>query len=83
MQSGAAAAVMTAAFGENFSFDDSSHEEDGLATRHYPSFAAAAGEAAMSRLYGGIHFRAAIERGLEQGTCVGNYAVALKTLRSS
>ena len=36
-------------------------------------------EAAMSRLYGGIHFRAAIARGMEQGRCVGAFASALKT----
>ena len=33
----------------------------------------------MSRLYGGIHFRTAIERGLDQGRCVSAYANALKT----
>ncbi len=70
-QSGAAAAVLTAIFGENFSFDDATHEDDGLPVRSFPSFAAAADEAAVSRLYGGIHFRSAIERGLEQGACVG------------
>lgn len=79
-QSGAAAAVLTAIFGEGFAFGDPTHEEDGIATRHFDSFKAAADEAAMSRLYGGIHFRAAAERGLEQGACIGAYAVALRTL---
>jgi PAP2 superfamily len=78
-QSGAAAAVLTALYGENFAFEDATHADDGLPARSYPSFAAAAEEAAMSRLYGGIHFRAAIERGLDQGKCVGAYAAALKT----
>lgn len=76
-QSGAAAAVLTAAFGKAFAFDDATHERDGLPVRHYASFAEAAEEAALSRLYGGIHFRAAIERGLEQGRCIGDHAVAL------
>ena len=79
-QSGAAAAVLTAAFGEDFAFADATHERDGLPVRHYASFAEAAEEAALSRLYGGIHFRAAIERGLEQGSCIGAHAVALDML---
>jgi hypothetical protein len=37
----------------------------------------AAEEAAVSRLYGGIHFRAAIEHGLEQGVCIGERVTAL------
>ena len=79
-QSGAAAAVLTEIFGEDRAFGDPTHEEDGIATRHFTSFWAAAEEAAISRLYGGIHFRAAIDRGLEQGKCIGAYTVALKTL---
>lgn len=77
-QSGAAADVLTAAFGASYSFDDRSHERDGLNVRHYASFWGAAEEAAVSRLYGGIHFRAAIEQGLQQGHCVGAYVNALK-----
>jgi hypothetical protein len=78
-QSGAAAAVLTATFGEDFSFEDHTHVDDGLPVRTYPSFHAAAEEAALSRLYGGIHFRSAIARGLDQGRCVGAYAVSLRT----
>jgi PAP2 superfamily len=78
-QSGAAAAVLTALYGENYAFEDATHTDDGLPARKYASFAAAAQEAGMSRLYGGIHFRAAVERGLEQGACVGAYAAGLKT----
>ena len=79
-QSGAAAAVLTAIFGEGYSFGDPTHEADGIAVRQFGSFQAAAEEAALSRLYGGIHFRAGIERGLEQGRCIGAYAVGLRTL---
>jgi membrane-associated phospholipid phosphatase len=80
-QSGAAAAVLTNFFGENFAFEDATHGRDGLAKRSFPGFWAAAEEAGISRLYGGIHFRAAIERGLEQGRCVGVYVNALRTRR--
>lgn len=80
-QSGAAAAVLTAIWGEDFAFSDATHADDGLAPRDFPSFWAAAEEAGISRLYGGIHFRAAIEQGLEQGRCIGAHVNALKTRR--
>lgn len=78
-QSGAAATVLAALFGDTFAFRDATHERDNLVPRAFSSFWAAAEEAAISRLYGGIHFRAACERGLEQGRCVGAFAAALKT----
>jgi PAP2 superfamily len=78
-QSAAAAEVMTQFFGDNYAFEDASHVRDGLPPRKFASFRAAADEAGISRLYGGIHFRTAIERGLDQGRCVAAYANALKT----
>jgi len=80
-QSGAAAVVLADLFGENYAFEDHAHEADGLIPRKFPSFWAAAEEAGISRLYGGIHFRTAIVQGLAQGKCIGAYAVALKTRR--
>lgn len=77
-QSGAAAVALTTSLGDNFAFDDATHERDGLGVRHFKSFWDAANEAGTSRMYGGIHFRAAIDRGLEQGKCIGAYAAALK-----
>ena len=78
-QSGAAAEVLTAFFGEDFAFEDATHLDDGLKPRQVPSFWAAAQEAGMSRLYGGIHFRSAIDQGLEQGRCIGRHVSALQT----
>ena len=78
-QSGAVAQVLTAVFGDPFPFTDSTHEEDGLAPRDFPDFWTAANEAGISRLYGGIHFRAAIDLGLDQGACVGDFINALRT----
>lgn len=81
-QSGAAAIVLEDLFGATFAFEDETHVDDGLPPRHFESFREAAEEAAISRLYGGIHYRAAIERGLEQGYCIGAYTNGLVTRRS-
>jgi hypothetical protein len=78
-QSGAAAQVLTHVFGEPFAFTDTTHVDDGLPPRDFPDFWTAAREAGISRLYGGIHFRAAIEVGLDQGACVGDYVNRLVT----
>ncbi len=78
VQSAAAATVLTALFGD-VAFTDHTHDALGLAPRSFGSFEEFAQEAAVSRLYGGIHFRAAIERGLTQGQCVGEAAVRLRT----
>jgi hypothetical protein len=67
----AAAAVLTDQFGADFAFEDDTQTPYGVAPRSFPSFKAAAEEAAASRLYGGIHYRAAIELGMHQGRSVG------------
>lgn len=67
----AAALVLTHFYGENFGFDDYTETAYGLPVRKFSSFAHAAEEAAISRLYGGIHYRAAIENGQVQGKKVG------------
>lgn len=71
VQSGAAFEVLGDLFGEGYAFVDHTHDDRGFAPRSFRSFLEAAEEAAISRLYGGIHFRAAIERGLLQGRCIG------------
>ncbi len=64
--SGAASNVLTNLLG-SFAFTDSTNKVFGFAPRNYTSFFDAANEAALSRLYGGIHYREAIENGLLQG----------------
>jgi hypothetical protein len=78
-QSGAAAAVLTAFFGPGFAFSDATHVDDAIPARDYPDFDTAAAEAALSRLYGGIHFPAANQNGLAQGRCIGAFAAKLRT----
>jgi PAP2 superfamily len=77
VQSGAMAAVLTDLFGRRYRFVDDTHESRGFEPRRFRSFDEAAEEAALSRLYGGIHFRAAIVNGIEQGRCIGAAANAL------
>ncbi|MFZ3585236.1 vanadium-dependent haloperoxidase [Loktanella sp. DJP18] len=77
--SGASAEVLTALFGPELAFADTTHEDDGLPSRSFANFREAAAEAGISRLYGGIHFPAAIDRGLDQGRCVAGWTNALVT----
>ena len=71
--SGAASEALTSIFGEDFAFDDDTEERYGLGIRSFPSFKAAADEAAISRMYGGIHYRAAVEIGVKQGRDLGSF----------
>lgn len=80
-QSGAAAVILTHLFGEPFPFSDDTHADDGLPARDFQSFAEAAEEAGLSRLYGGIHFRSAIRNGLAQGECVAQHFITIRTRR--
>jgi len=73
--SGAASIVLTKIFGDDFSFKDDTETKYGLPVRSFNSFSHAANEAALSRLYGGIHYRSAIENGLVQGKNLGNHVV--------
>ncbi|SNR56070.1 vanadium-dependent haloperoxidase [Lutibacter flavus] len=75
--SGAASVILTEIFGDNFYFEDDTEIPFGLPVRNFKSFYNASSEAAVSRLYGGIHYRAAIDNGLDQGKKVG-YFVAKK-----
>lgn len=74
----AAASVLAHAFGRDdikFSFA-SPTAPAAQPTRRFASFSAAARENADSRVRAGLHFRFAIERGLELGQRIGEYATA-------
>jgi hypothetical protein len=73
--SAAAAEVMTNIFGDNFNYRDSSEREFGVPDRKFTSFKAAANEASISRLYGGIHYRFDLTEGTKQGEAVGKFIV--------
>ncbi len=77
--SAASAVALASVYGENFAFTDSTEVRFGLPVREFPSFEAACQEAAISRLYGGIHYQPAITNGVEQGKKIGNHI--LNTIR--
>jgi hypothetical protein len=74
VQTGASLAVLADYFGDAYSFTDRTHENrtdiDGR-PRLYDSFSQCASEVALSRLYGGIHYRFGIDAGVEQGKKIG------------
>ena len=72
----AAAVTLTNLFGDSFEFVDSTEVDYGLPPRTFQSFKLAAEEAAISRLYGGIHYMPAIEDGAIQGRELGQYVLS-------
>lgn len=81
VQSGASAEILEGIFGTNFAFQDDTYASrtdiDGT-PRNFVSFADFANEAAISRLYGGIHYRESIFVGVNQGREVGKNINKLK-----
>ena len=69
----ASAVVLTKLYGDNFAFKDTTEVAYGLPVRSFNSFIHASEEAAISRLYGGIHYMMAIEEGVAQGNKVGEH----------
>jgi len=78
----AAAVALTSIYGDNFKFADNTEEEFGLPTRSFNSFLEASDEAAVSRLYGGIHYAPACFNGVSQGEKVGDFVVSKLKLRN-
>jgi len=69
-QSSAAATAMTSLIGPG-AFDDSTGLAIGHSVRRFESFTAAADEAGISRIYGGIHYPFANIAGRALGRCIG------------
>ncbi len=72
--SSASAKILTYLFG-NIAFNDDSEVNYGLPVRHFLSFTAASNEAAISRLYGGIHYLPSIQNGQTEGNQVGEWVL--------
>jgi len=89
IQSAAAAEVLTAVYGNNFSFTDHSHEgyrryddvrflDLRYPARSFNSFWEAANECAYSRFLGGIHTQQDNDAGAAQGKVIGQNVNALR-----
>jgi membrane-associated phospholipid phosphatase len=79
--SGATAEILSYIFGDKVAFQDRTHEQL-YGIRNYASFYDAAEEAAVSRLYGGIHFRIDNNEGLEKGKRIGKNITAINLKKS-
>lgn len=81
--SSAAATALTSLFGEPFNFEDTTELEFGLPPRTFSSFYQASQEAAVSRLYGGIHYWPACENGITQGKALGKFVISNTTTKDT
>ena len=71
----AAAEVLTYLLGTRLDYTDNAEELFDIKPRSFHSFREAAEEAAISRLYGGIHYRDGVVSGQVEGKEVGAYIV--------
>ncbi len=78
--SSAAAYILTQVLGSDFSYTDDVEVKYGLEKRNFSSFFEASDQAAISRLYGGIHYMPAITDGVDQGKKIGQYIADKLTL---
>jgi PAP2 superfamily len=69
--SNAAATVLTALLGDNFSFEDKTEIPFGQGTRKFSSFNEASLESSTSRVYGGIHYPETAKISVQQGKAIG------------
>lgn len=73
--SASASTALTNLFGDAIAFTDSTEVEYGMPPRSFTSFKQAAEEAAISRMYGGIHYIPACNNGKIQGQKIGEFVV--------
>lgn len=73
--SSANAEALTAVFGDNFAYTDTSELEFGIDSRSFKSFRDAAEENNWARFYGGIHFHHSCIVSTEYGRKVGSFIV--------
>ena len=70
-----AATVLAELYGKNYAFLDTSDLAYIGMQRNFTSFEAAAAEASISRVYGGIHYRNSVDQGAAAGKKVGQLIV--------
>lgn len=80
VQTAAAMEILSDKYGYNYGFTDKTHAnrtDINGSPRHFKSFYEAGQEAALSRLYGGIHYADAINVGIKEGRVIGQGILAL------
>jgi hypothetical protein len=78
VQIGAVVVLLNDLFGSDTAVTDNTQSVLGFAPRTFSSFNVMAQEAAVSRVYGGIHYAKAVNEGLVQGRCIGNKVLQLR-----
>lgn len=73
----AAGGVLSARFGHNFAFTDQQKVAEGFAPRTFNNFQSMMNEAAISRIYGGIHYEFDSEIGKQTGLDITRRVLAL------
>ncbi len=63
--------ALSEVLGESVPVTDRTYASQGFSDRNFPNLFAAAEDAGISRLYGGIHYRVSIEAGLDLARIVG------------
>ncbi|ASZ11908.1 vanadium-dependent haloperoxidase [Chitinophaga pendula] len=74
----AAGNVLAGNFGNNFTFSDKQKIPDGFSARSFNTFSAMIDEAAISRVYGGIHYEYDSEAGKTTGKQIANRVLSLR-----
>lgn len=74
----AAGNILSARFGNNFSFTDQQKVAEGFMPRSFLNFQSMINEAAISRVYGGIHFEFDSETGKQTGAAIAGRVLALR-----
>ncbi|TAG07887.1 MAG: phosphatase PAP2 family protein, partial [Sphingobacteriia bacterium] len=71
--SSAAAGILSAIWGNNIAFTDTTEVQYLGLKRHFNTIEEVANEVSISRVYGGIHYRAAVVQGSKQGQKIGSF----------
>ncbi|MCB9204944.1 MAG: vanadium-dependent haloperoxidase [Flavobacteriales bacterium] len=71
----AVATVLSECIGKPYSFTDSTHVDMGWGVRSFNSFEEVASEVAISRYFGGIHYKSSCDAGRLQGESVGKEVI--------
>jgi hypothetical protein len=74
--SSTSATILEKIYGKTTPFVDDTERAWGWPDRKYENVQQAAQEAALSRLYGGIHYREGMEEGLVEGRKIGDFVFA-------